>query len=295
MPEQKIIPQLWLDKNADEAAEFYAKVFPDSRVKLKSKFKALSQDFVEFQIMKFNFSALSPGICFSINPSISFFVNFDPSRDKNAGRNIDAVWEKLSRGGKVLMPIEEYPWSKRYGWLQDKYGVSWQLILTDPKEEDRPEIIPSLLFTGKMDGKAEEAAKFYVSVFKNSKMGKIARHGPSQEPGKEGKVIFSDFKIEGTWIVAMDSAGVKHEFEFNEAVSLVINCKDQKEIDYYWENLSTDPELDQCGWATDKFGISWKILPENMDEIISRNPEKADLAIMTMKKIVIKELENAVK
>lgn len=236
--------------------------------------------------------AISAGPYFKINPSISFFVNFDPSYDKDARKNIGVIWEKLSKGGKVLMPIQEYPWSKRYGWVQDKYGVSWQLILTDPEGEDRPKIVPSLLFVGDMYGKAEEAVKFYVTTFKNAKIGNIMHYGPGQEPNKEGTVMFSDFKLDDSWIAAMDGGG-DHNFKFNEAVSLMISCKDQKEIDYFWQKLSAVPEAEQCGWVKDKYGVSWQIIPANMGQLMSKNPEKTTPAMLKMKKIIIADLKKA--
>ena len=88
--------------------------------------------------------------------------------DERAEQRIGEVWQKLSEGGKVLMPLQAYPFSKRYGWVEDRFGVSWQLILTDPKGEPRPGIIPFLLFTGPVVGHAEEASDFYLSVFEGS-------------------------------------------------------------------------------------------------------------------------------
>lgn len=88
--------------------------------------------------------AISAGPLFKFNPSISFILNFDPSRDKNARKNLDAVWEKLSKGGTALMPLDKYPFGERYGWIQDKYRLSWQLILSNPDGEERPFIVLSL-------------------------------------------------------------------------------------------------------------------------------------------------------
>ncbi len=295
MAKQKIVPHLWFDKEAVEAAEFYTKIFPGSKVTHKSVIKDTPSgdcDIVSFQIMSFDFMAISAGPYFKINPSISFFVNFDPSYNKDARRDIESIWEKLSKDGKILMPIGEYSWSKRYGWVQDKYGGSWQLILTDPEGEDRPKIVPSLLFVGDMYCKAEEAVKFYVATFKNAKIGNIMHYGPGQEPNKEGTVMFSDFKLDDSWIAAMDGGG-DHKFKFNEAISFIINCKDQEEIDYYWKKLSAVPESEQCGWVKDKFGISWQIIPKNMGELISKNPEKITPVMLKMKKIIIKDLKKA--
>ncbi len=118
----------------------------------------------------------------------------------------------------MLMPINEYPFSKRYGWLKDKYGVSWQLMLTDPEGEPRPAIIPSLLFVKNKCGKAEEAINFYLSVFKNSKAGSLHRYPAGMAPDKEGTVMYADFILESSWFSAMDSAH-EHNFDFNEAIS----------------------------------------------------------------------------
>jgi predicted 3-demethylubiquinone-9 3-methyltransferase (glyoxalase superfamily) len=223
-------------------------------------------------------------------------VNFDPSQDKEASRRIDEVWGKLIDGGQALMPLDKYPFSERYGWVQDKYGVSWQLILTDPKGEERPLIIPSLMFAGDKAGKAEEATDFYISVFKNAKRGEIAHYGKDQAPDKEGTVMFTDFKLEGQWLAAMDSARM-HDFDFNEAISLMVYCRDQKEIDYYWEKLSAVPESEQCGWLKDKYGVSWQIVPEAMGKMMSKGtPEqiaRVTQAFLPMKKFDIAELQKA--
>jgi predicted 3-demethylubiquinone-9 3-methyltransferase (glyoxalase superfamily) len=259
----KIIPHLWFDKEAGEAAAFYTSVFNDSKVTNITTLHDTPSgdcDVVSFRLRGQPFTAISAGPLFKFNPSVSFMVNFDPSREKDARENLDAAWEKLLPGGTVLMPIQEYPFSKRYGWLQDKYGLSWQLILTDPEGEQRPEIVPSLLFVGEVYGKAEDAIDFYLSVFKDSKMGAIARYGAGQEPDREGAIMFADFKLLDLWFAAMDSAH-EHRFAFNEAISFIVNCENQKEIDYYWEKLSAVPEAEQCGWLKDKYGVSWQIVP----------------------------------
>ena len=146
--------------------------------------------------------------------------------------------------------LDSYPFSERYGWLEDKYGLSWQLIYTNLEGEERPLIIPSLMFVGDICGKAEEASDFYLSVFKDSRRGALARYPAGMEPEQEGAIMFTDFKLEGQWFVAMDSAQT-HDFAFNEAVSLIVRCKDQEEIDAYWDRLSAVPEAEQCGWIKD--------------------------------------------
>jgi predicted 3-demethylubiquinone-9 3-methyltransferase (glyoxalase superfamily) len=242
--------------------------------------------------------AISAGPHFKINPSISFMVNFDPSREKDASEKIDEVWNELSEGGVALMPLGKYPFSERYGWIQDKYGLSWQLILTNPEGEERPAIIPSLLFVGENCGNADEAMNFYFSVFKNAEQGQIARYRKGMEPYKEGTIMFSDFSLENQWFTAMDSAH-EHQFGFNEAISFLVYCQTQEEIDYYWEKFSAVPEAEQCGWLKDKFEVSRQIVPREMDEMMSKGtPEQLERVtkdFLKMKKFDLEELRKAYK
>jgi predicted 3-demethylubiquinone-9 3-methyltransferase (glyoxalase superfamily) len=221
-------------------------------------------------------------------------INFDLSKDKDSRKNLDHLWKKLSSGGKVLMPLDKYPFSDRYGWIQDKYGVSWQLILTKPEGEMRPKVIPSLLFVKKKSGKAKAAKDFYLSLFKNSKEGITSYYEKNtQFNQKKGDVMFSDFKLEDMWVAAMDG-GSPHEFDFNEAISFIINCKNQEEIDYFWNKLTTNGgEESMCGWVKDQFGLSWQIQPENMQELMSRNPIKTTPTMLKMKKIIIEDIQKA--
>jgi predicted 3-demethylubiquinone-9 3-methyltransferase (glyoxalase superfamily) len=194
------------------------------------------------------------------------------------------------------MPLDKYPFSERYGWLQDKYGVSWQLIFTNPEGEERPFITPSLLFVGQVSGKAEEATDFYLSVFQNAKRGMIARYPAGMAPDKEGSVMFTDFMLENQWFAAMDSAR-EHNFAFNEAISFMVSCDTQEEIDYYWSKLSAVPESEQCGWLKDKYGVSWQVTPADMSRMIREGtPEQIARivdAFMRMKKFDLAALRRA--
>ncbi|PKL74817.1 MAG: hypothetical protein CVV27_18590 [Candidatus Melainabacteria bacterium HGW-Melainabacteria-1] len=296
---QKIIPHLWFDTEAKAAAEFYTSIFPESQISHISTLHDTPSgdcDIVSFKLWGYAFMAISAGPLFKFNPSISMMVNFDPSQDPEAASRIDEVWAKLSEGGQALMPIGEYPFSKRYGWVMDKYGLSWQLILTDPAGEDRPPIIPSLLFVGEVCGQAEAATDFYLSVFKDAKRGTIARYGADHAPDAEGSVMFTDFQLEGQWFTAMDSAHT-HDFGFNEAISLMVNCQTQAEIDAYWEQLSAVPEAEQCGWLKDKFGVSWQITPLALEEMLSKGTpeqvERVTQAFLPMKKFDLAQLQQA--
>ncbi len=296
---QKITPHLWFDKEAVEAIAFYASVFPDSKVNNVRRITGTPSgdcDIVSFEIMGTSFQAISAGPYFKFNPSVSFMVNFDPSKNQEAEKQIDEIWAKLVEGGKALMPIDKYPFSERYGWVQDKYGLSWQLILTNPEGEERPSIIPSIMFTGDITGKAEEATDFYLSVFKDSKRGALARYPAGMEPDKESTVMFTDFNLLGQWFAAMDS-GRMHDFAFTEALSFIVNCDTQEEIDYYWDKLSAVPEAEQCGWLKDKYGLSWQIVPTVMGDMMAHGDaekiNKVTQAFLKMKKFDIAALQAA--
>lgn len=296
---QKIVPHLWFDKEAKEAAQFYTSAFPDSKIVHASVLHNTPSgdvDVVSFELAGYVFQAISAGPLFKFNPSISFILNFDPSKDANARESLDALWGKLSQEGTALMPLEQYPFSERYGWIQDKFGVSWQFMLTDTKGEERPFITPSLLFVTETCDKAEEATDFYISVFKG-KRGALVRYPAGMEPNKEGAIMFTDFMLEGQWFAAMDGSSEMHTFKFNEAISLIVNCKDQGEIDYFWTKLSADPESEQCGWLKDKYGLSWQIVPADMEEMMEKGtPEqigRVTEAFLKMKKFNIAELKKA--
>lgn len=306
----KIVPHLWFDREAVEAAKFYASVFPNSRVGDVTPIPADtpsgpagSVEIAEFTVFDQPFIAINAGPHFRINPSISFMVNFDPlffgaaeTRDQDARNRIDEVWAKLSDGGKVMMPLDEYPFSKRYGWVEDRYGVSWQLILTDPAGEPRPAIIPSLMFTEQNAGKAEEAINYYVSVFRKAQAGSLHRYGPGQSPEGEETIAFGEFTLEDQWFTAMDSART-HGFVFNEAVSLMVYCEDQDEIDYYADKLSVSPASEQCGWVKDRYGVSWQVTWRPLDQMM-KDPDEHRArsvaeAMLRMKRLDVAALEQA--
>ncbi len=295
---QKITPNLWFDRNAREAADFYVSVFPESKITGGSTYPMSKEeglaDFqldmagkdltVEFNLAGHDFVAINAGSEFKPTHANSFMVNFDPGKDEQAREHLDEVWEKLVDGGKALMPLNKYDFSQRYGWAQDKYGYSWQLILTDPNGDDRPFIIPSLMFGGAAQNKAAEAIDYYTSIFKDSKKGLSYPYGQATGPATAEALMFADFMLEKQWFVANDS-GVEQDFTFTEAVSFSVACKDQEEIDQYWEKLSAHPENEQCGWCKDKYGVSWQIVPENMEELMQK--PGAYQTMMNQKKIVI--------
>jgi len=298
---QKIVPHLWFDTQAKDAAEFYTSVFPNSKIVNSTVIRDTPSgdcDFLTFNLNGHDFMAISAGPFFKINPSISFMVNFDPSQDEAAEVNLRKLWTKLSGSGKEFMPLQQYPFSELYGWVQDKFGVSWQLVLADPTGDSRPFITPSILFAGKNVNKAEQALDFYLSVFKKSQKGVVAKYTEDTGPAKKGSLMFADCKLEDQWFSLMDS-NVDQPFEFNEAISLLINCDNQREIDYYWDKLSAVPEAEQCGWLKDKFGLAWQVSPTAMNDMMKNGtPEqtaRVTKAFLKMKKFDLAKLEEAYK
>ena len=289
---QKIIPHLWFDKEAKEAAEFYVSIFPGSQVKNMRTLHDTpsgSVDSVSFELFGLEFQAISAGPLFKFNPSVSFQVLLKTKEE------VDAIWNRLSEGGTALMELGEYPFSERYGWVQDRYGLSWQLFYSgDPSIKQK--IVPFVLFVGDMCGRAEEAINFWSSVFPDSQVHVEQRYGKGEEPDREGTLRYATFSLLGQDFGAMDSA-YEHQFSFNEAISFIVLCETQGEIDYYWGKLSAVPEAEQCGWLKDKFGFSWQVVPAGMEAMLeSGDPERiarVTQAFLQMKKFDIAALEEA--
>ncbi len=289
---QKITTHLWFDKEAKEAAEFYTSVFENSKIKDTTTLHNTpsgSVDIVTIELSGQEFTLISAGPLFKFNPSVSFLVACK-TKDE-----VDALWEKLSEGGAALMELGEYPFSEKYGWTQDKYGLSWQVMFMGDRKI-KQKITPTLMFVREVCGKAEEAINFYASIFNNAKVGDILRYGRGEEPDKEGTVKHAAFTLLGQEYAAMDSAR-GHNFTFNEAISLMVHCDTQEEIDYYWGKLTADPKAEQCGWLKDKYGLSWQIVPSVMDEMFKEKDEKkiarVTEAFLKMKKFDIGTLKRA--
>ncbi|MBP9187705.1 MAG: VOC family protein [Bacteroidia bacterium] len=273
-----IYPCLWFNNNANQAAHFYCSIFTNSTI------TSTNPIVTQFKLNNFKIMALNGGPTFTINPAISLYVNCKTITE------VDNLWQKLIDGGKVMMPLNQYPWSERYGWLVDKYDVTWQITL-NPNTAVSPQIIPAFLFTKKQFGQANEAINFYTSIFASAQ---ITQHQFYDAlTNFEGKTLFAEFMLHNTPFIAMDGPG-DHNFNFNEGISLVVNCDTQAEIDHYWNALSAVPEAEQCGWLKDKFGVSWQIVPSILGQLMS-NPDKAPkvtAAFLKMKKFDIETLLN---
>lgn len=299
---QKIVPNIWCNRNAEDVARFYASVFPDSEWRVASRYPDtdlpdFQKDFagdvltIDMTIAGTDVALINADDMGKPNPAISFMVNVDPlfyegSVDR-AREALDELWVRLAEGGTVLMPLDAYPFSARYGWVQDRFGFSWQLMLTDPEGDPRPFLLPALLFAGPAQNLAETAVDRYVSVFDDAALGARVHYAQQTGPASAGAVQFSDFRIGDQWIVAMDS-GVPQDFTFGYGTSLEVRCDDQAEIDRYWEGLSHDPDAEACGWLRDFAGLNWQIVPKDMEELM-KHPG-AYGRMLEMKKIIIAEL-----
>lgn len=287
---QKIISHLWFDKEAIEAATFYTSLFPESRIANISTIKDTPSgdcDTVQFVLAGQKFAAISAGPYFKLNPSISLFTVFNNEED------ILQTWSKLAEGGSVLMPLDTYPWAKKYGWVQDRFGVSWQLSFSE-FHELRQRITPMLMFTNAVAGKTTEAIEFYTSIFHNSSTDMLVKYDENDDD-TPGNIKHSRFTLHNCQFMAMDS-GAAHAFTFNEAFSFMVMCDDQQEIDFFTDKLSAVKEAEQCGWVKDKYGVSWQITPRHMDELMKREtPEQTQevvQAMLQMKRLNIEELRN---
>lgn len=286
---QKIVPNLWYDKEAREAAEFYISIFDNATFigsTILPDTPGGDSEFVVFQLEGIRFEAISGGPLFKFNPSVSLMVSCTSKEEVNL------LWQALSDGGTALMPLDSYPFSKWYGWIQDRYGLSWQIMYVEDKPSQK--IIPALLFSEAVCGKAEEAMNHYTEIIKNSKIIKVDHYKKGEAKSGKANVKFGEFQLAGMNFIAMDH-GLGGDFTFDEAFSFLITCETQEEIDYYWKALSAKPEYEQCGWLKDKFGFSWQIGSSRMNDMLMKGSpdqiKRVTKALLEMKKIDLGILE----
>lgn len=293
----KISPFLWFDSQAEQAANFYTGIFNDSKIDSVAWYGAEgaaasgrtegSVMTVDFTLEGQDFTALNGGKQFELSPAISFLINGDDEQE------IKTLWEKLSQGGTILMDLKKYPFSDQFGRLKDQFGVTWLFVVGTAMQK----ITPFLMFTGKQYGKAEEAMNFYISLFDHSGIIHLERYGSSEEEF-EGTVKHARFSINEQEFIAIDS-NTGHEFSFTPALSFVIKCETQQQIDHFWDHLTQggDDKAQQCGWLQDKYGISWQIVPIALDKMISdpdtAKAERVMKAMIPMKKLNLQTLTDA--
>jgi predicted 3-demethylubiquinone-9 3-methyltransferase (glyoxalase superfamily) len=278
---ENITPCLWYNGQAQEAAALYLSVFTDAKI------TAQSPIVTAINVSGHSITLLDGGPMYKPNPSISFFYICEKEDELNK------IWNAFSKEGTVLMALDKYPWSEKYGWINDKFGISWQIALGKLSDVGQ-KITPCLMFTGKQYGRADEAIAHYSSIFKNVKVDGILRYGANELPDQEGKVKHAQFSLNDQKFMIMESAA-PHNFTFTEGISLTIHCETQKEIDYYWEKLTESGAESMCGWLKDKFGVSWQIIPTVLNKIMSdpARAGKAAQAFMSMRKLNIEQIVQA--
>src|SRR5690625_2224852 len=288
----KIVPHLWFDTEAGEAVDFYISLFDDSErivtQELEGTPSGEDTNVYEFKLAGQYMGAVNGGPHFKMNPSISMMVLCDTEEE------IQTLWDKLIEDGKELMPLQSYDFSELYGWVEDKYGFSWQLISSEGMDY-KQKLIPSLLFSVHATVKARDAMTNNTKLFKNVNELEVFKYENEQKNHPKAELAHATFEIMDMELVAADNSE-EVDYTFNEAISLMVRCVTQAEIDYYWDKLSAVPEAEQCGWLKDKFSVSWQIVPVVLPELLSNpDPEKAKKAteaMLQMKKIEIEELKN---
>ncbi|GAA5082803.1 VOC family protein [Chryseobacterium ginsengisoli] len=278
-----IFPCLWYDGDAKESAEFYCKIFD-------GKITADTPVVMNIDLFGQKLMLLNGGPQFKKNATVSFMVICETEDE------VQKYWDQLSDGGTVMMPLDSYPWSKKYGWIQDKYEVSWQIYLGEKTNDQK--IVPTLMFIHENNGKAMEAMELYTKIFPNSSIGNVSKYKDGAENGENPEnVMHAQFVIDGYSLYCMDSSH-DHNFDFNEGVSMVVMTDDQEQTDKYWNALTNDGGRESmCGWLKDKFGFSWQIVPKRLIQLMSDSDQekagKVVQAMMGMQKIVIQDLEDA--
>ena len=280
-----IVPHLWFDTQAHEAAEFYTSLFQESAITQVNTISNTPSGEVEtltFTIMGHTFMAISAGPYFKLNPSISVTTVLEEDL-------IEPIWNRLAAHGNVLMPLDSYPFSSTYGWLQDRYGLSWQLMSNDTGRQNIDPITVSMLFCGENFLRAEEAVNHYLSIFDHAELNRMQKDGVN-------RVLFSSFILENQQFSVVDS-GLVHDFAFNEAFSIMVECDSQEEIDHYFDKLSAEKDAEQCGWVKDAYGVSWQIVPRQMNELLQHGTQqqrdRVTQAMLKMKKINLSKLIDA--
>ena len=288
---QGIIPHLWFDTQAVEAATRYCEIFPDSQVTdVTTLHDTPSGDVanVAFELFGQRFLAISAGPHFTFTPAISFAVSCATADE------VDRYWQALSDGGEVVMELGAYPFSERYGWVADRWGLSWQVSLA-PDGEVGQQITPTLTFAGEACGRAEEAMAHWTSAFPDAAVDMVMPHGTDAAPNREGDVMYASFRLAGQQLAAMDSA--LGDGGFNEAISFLISCDDQAELDHYTDALSAVPEAEQCGWVKDRFGVSWQVAPAELDRMLTHGSDEQRARVtesfLAMKRLDLAALREA--
>ncbi len=273
---KKITPFLWYDDAAEDASTLYASLLENSEITDVSRLPDENPGspgkvtIVSARLAGRDVQAMNAGPDHLFTPSSSMFVGCETVEQ------VDRLWEGLSEGGVALMPLDAYPFSERFGWVQDRYGLSWQISLTG----ERQSLTPFLMLTGANVGKAEDAVGFYTSLFPDSGIDNVAKDD-------KGNVMMANFRLMGDPFI-LNESDYDHGFTFTDAFSLSVLCESQDEVDTLWEKLTTEGGKPvQCGWLEDRYGVSWQIIPERLMTLMSDpDPDKAGRVVQAMLQMV---------
>ena len=288
---QKIIPCLWFDQGAAEAAAWYAGLFEDSvvyDVDVIRDTPSGDTETVSFRLAGLELAAIGAGSSFAFNAAASLLVSC-PSPEE-----VDRLYAALSPGGSVHMPLGSYPFSGHYAWIRDRFGLHWQLMHV-PNGPGKHAIRPCLRFASEACGRAEEALAWYETVFPDSRRGTCEAYGTDEMPDPRAKTRHAELLAGGLPFVLADH-GAGDGDVFNEALSFMISCAGQKEMDFYMDRLSHVPDAEQCGWLKDRFGVSWQVVPDNLGELLSgTDAESAAVmeALLSMRRLDLAAMEAA--
>ncbi|HEM6452798.1 VOC family protein [Streptococcus suis] len=282
---QTIIPHLWYDTAAKEAVAFYVELFGG---KIDWTYTITDtpsgdSDLIQFQLGDMTLAAISAGPYFKLNESMSLMVNV-ASKDE-----VTRLYQALSEGGRILMPLAEYPFSPYYVWLEDRFGLSYTPDLDKPYQFDI-----CLLFSQEQVGLAQPMLDYYKDKLPQASIGQLSYYGEGEAAVEAAKLNYAELLVGGQKLIVMDH-GYGGEASFNEAFSLMVYVDSQEEADSWYEIVSAVPEAEVCGWAKDQFGISWQIVPRTLMEAYdTASPEKAkavNAAVMTMKRLDIAAIQ----
>ena len=229
--------------------------------------------------------AMNGGLHYKVNSAVSYFIYCESEKE------ILRIYDALKEEGTLLMPLGKYEWSPQYAWVIDKYGVNWQLDVEAINNSQK--VVPNLLFVNNKNHLVGSAVDFYTEVFKKSSTLMKAPYPPDAGM-PQGALLFAQYKLYDVIFNAMSST-MQHDYDFTPGNSFVIECSSQDEIDYYWQKLGEEGQYSRCGWLTDRYGLSWQVIPNFLPKLTAdpiKGP-KVIQAFMSMTKFEIEPLLEA--
>lgn len=289
-----LTPCFWCNGTLTEQARAYAALFPDARINGLPAADWQPRDGLIFVVLDLDGSPvalLDGGPAFAPTPALSLFVLRDTADA------VRALWAALSDDGQILMPLGEYPWSPLYGWVRDRWGVTWQ-VAQGPLADTGQAVTPYLTFAGPAAGRARAALDLYMRAFPGASLDGIMDHDGSG-PDAAGTVMHAQLRLAGGALMLGDSAH-GHDWGFGTGVSLMAECETQAEIDRLWDLLIADGGApSRCGWLTDPHGLSWQVLPawlgRTMASADADTAARIMAAFMPMSKLDLATLQAAAR